>query len=125
MTSTTGTLLLRAVFKNEDHKILPGLYGRVRIPIPNAQKSALFVPETTLGFDQQGNYLLLVDSQNKVERRGVKTGIQQGDQRVIEQGLTGDEWVVVTGQMRAIPGAVVKPLRENPATEASQKISQP
>jgi RND family efflux transporter MFP subunit len=125
VTTTTGTLLLRAVFKNEDHKILPGLYCRVRIPIPNAQKPALFVPETALGFDQQGNYLLLVDSQNKVERRGVKTGIQQGDQRVVEQGLTGDEWVVVSGQMRAIPGAVVKPLRENPPTEASQKKIRP
>jgi len=78
-----------------------------------------------MGFDQQGNYLLLVDSHNKVERRGVKTGIQQGDLRVIEQGLTGDEWVVVSGQFRAIPGAEVKPLRANPATEAPQKKSQP
>lgn len=122
VTSNTGTLVLRATFHNGDHKLLPGLFCRVRIKLPNSERKALFVPETALGFDQQGSYLLLVDNQNNVERRGIKTGSQQGNLRMIEQGLTEDEWVVVSGQMRAIPGLAVQPVRGTVAAEASKKI---
>ena len=50
-----------------------------------------------LGFDQQGFYVLVVNENNLVERRGVTLGTQVDDLRVIEDGLKGDEWVVVNG----------------------------
>ena len=40
-----------------------------------------------------GAYVLVVDDKNVVERRAVKIGAKVGDRRVIEEGLTGDEWV--------------------------------
>jgi RND family efflux transporter MFP subunit len=112
ITPTTGTLLLRGIFANGDGKILPGLFARVRVRKINSEGMAVLVPETALGYDQQGTYVLVVNGQNEVERRGVKTGTQTGERRVVEEGLQGDEWVVVTGLLRAIPGAKVTPLRK-------------
>lgn len=112
VTSTTGTLLLRAVFNNADHKLLPGLYCRVRVQMIDSQRQALLVPETSLGFDQQGAFVLVVNDKNIVERRGVKTGIHKGALRVIEEGLNDEDWVVVSGLLRAMPGGTVSPERE-------------
>lgn len=113
ITSTTGTLLLRAIFPNADRKILPGLYCRVRVQMLKSQRIAALVPENALSFDQQGTYVLIVNDNNVVERRGIKTGMQQGELRVIDEGLKGDEWIVVSGLLRAIPGLTVTPVRES------------
>jgi RND family efflux transporter MFP subunit len=110
LTPTTGTLLLRGVFPNRDGKILPGLYARIRLPVE--KKEAWLLPETALGYDQLGPYLLLVNEENKVERRNVKTGMQVETFRVIAEGLSGNEWVVVKGTQRAIVGRKVTPEKE-------------
>ncbi|QLH38316.1 MAG: efflux RND transporter periplasmic adaptor subunit [Defluviicoccus sp.] len=105
---TTGTLLLRAIFPNPDHSMVPGLFARVRVPVGRIA-NAVLVPETAMGFDQIGRYVLIVDDKNVVERRGVEVGPQQGDYRVISSGLKGDERVIVNGLLRAIPGREVTP----------------
>lgn len=113
LTPTTGTLLLRGIFANADGKILPGLFGRVRLPkLDQQRRMALLVPQTALGYDQLGSYVLVVNGQDEVERRAIKTGSQVGEQWVVEEGLHGDEWLVVTGLLRAVPGSKVKPLRQ-------------
>ena len=70
LATTTGTLLMRGILPNTDGKILPGLYTRVRVPLE--QRRALLVPEVAVGHDQQGDYLLVVNDKNVVERRPVK-----------------------------------------------------
>lgn len=111
ITPTTGTLLLRGIFDNHDGTILPGLYGRVRVRKLDSERTALLLPQTALGYDQLGTYVLVVDGQNKVERRGVKTGEPIGGRIVIEEGVGPQDWVVVTGLLRAMPGAEVRPKR--------------
>jgi len=103
---------LRAIFPNADGTILPGLFARVRVLVVNSEKMALLVPEAAIGYDQLGSYLLVVDGNNVVERRPVKLGIQAGDNRVVEEGLNDQDWVIVTGLLRAIPGNTVKPIRK-------------
>lgn len=110
LTTTTGTLLMRGILPNRDGRILPGLYARVRVPLE--QKSALLVPEVAVGNDQQGAFVLVVNEKNVVERRGVKTGAAVDSQRAIDDGLKGQEWVVVNGLMRAAPGRQVTPERQ-------------
>jgi len=105
-------LLLRASYPNADGTILPGLFARVRLLVVNSEKMALVVPEAAIGYDQLGSYLLVVDDKNVVERRPVKLGIQADDGRVIEEGLGAQDWVIVTGLLRAIPGNTVKPIRK-------------
>ena len=117
LTTTTGTLLMRGILPNADGRILPGLYTRVRVPLE--QRSALLVPEVAIGHDQQGSYVLVVNDKNVVERRNVTTGAAVESRRVIGTGLTGGEWVVVNGVLKAAPGRTVAPERDGaPASEA-------
>jgi len=111
LTPTTGTLLLRGIFPNPDGKILPGSFARVQYLV-GTEKTELVVPEVALGYDQLGPYLLLVDEQNMVQQRPVKLGLRVDGGRVIQEGLTGDEWVIIEGQMRAFPGRRVTPVRK-------------
>ena len=106
--TSTGTLLLRAVFPNPDGRIFPGEFARIRLPI-GKQESAILVPQVAVQYDQQGNYVLIVNGDNIAERRNVKIGPQKDHSYVIENGLTGDERVVTDGVLKAIPGKPVTP----------------
>ncbi len=123
LTTTTGTLLMRGVLPNTDGKILPGLYTRVRVPLE--QRSAMLVPEVAVGHDQQGDYLLVVNDKNVVERRGVTTGPSVESRRVIATGLSGGEWVIVNGLLKAAPGRQVTPEREGDRGAAPPPPAQP
>jgi len=83
------------------------LFGRVRVPIE--QKEAFLVPELAVGISQAGRYVLIVNKDQIVEQRLVKTGQLERTLRVIEEGLAKDEWIVVNGIQRARPGAKVTP----------------
>jgi len=110
LTSTTGTLLMRGVFSNPDGKILPGLYARVHVPVKEGP--AFLVPQEAIGYDQRGSYVLMVNENNVVQRSSVRIGTLVDHLRVVEEGLTGNEWVVIRGVQKAIPGRQVTPERE-------------
>ena len=118
LTPTTGTLLMRGIFPNPAGKILPGLYARVRVPL--SKKISLLVPQEALGYDQRGSYVLMVTQENLVEHRSVKPGTSVENLRVIEEGLTGKEWVVIKGVQKAIPGRPVTPERQDSRTSPTQ-----
>jgi RND family efflux transporter MFP subunit len=108
LNQSTGTLPVRGVLPNSDRALLPGFFVRVRVPIDQEQ-NGLFVPDVALGSDQSGRYLLVVNSENVVEQRKVRVGPQEGELRVIEEGLKADDRVVTAGLLRAIPGQKVDP----------------
>jgi multidrug efflux pump subunit AcrA (membrane-fusion protein) len=93
--------------------MLPGQYARVRVPV-GKERSAILVPKAAVGFDQLGSYMMVVDDNNMVERRNVETGAPREDMYVIENGLTGNERVIVNGLVRAAPGRQVTPVQETP-----------
>jgi hypothetical protein len=64
--------------------------------------------------------VLIVNAQNIVERRSVKIGPLEASQRVIEEGLAGNERIVVRALLKARPGSPVSPQLENAATEGNQ-----
>jgi RND family efflux transporter MFP subunit len=109
LNQSTGTLPVRGVIPNPDRVLLPGYFVRVRVPVEE-QKDALLVSDTSLGSDQGGRYVLVVNGQNTVEQRHVRAGqLEDGGLRVIEEGLKSDDRVVVAGLLRAIPGQKVDP----------------
>ena len=108
LNQSTGTLAVRGLMPNPDRTLLPGFFVRVRVPY-DEQGNALLVPDVALGSDQAGRYVLVVNSENVVEQRKVTTGPLEGDLRVIESGLKGDDRVVIAGLLRAIPGQKVEP----------------
>jgi RND family efflux transporter MFP subunit len=105
---STGTLQVRGSIANQDYAFLPGMFVRVRVPVGTIQ-DALLVPDRALGIDQRGHYLLLVGQNDQVEQRPVVIGELLDGMRVISQGLGADDWVVVGGLQRAIPGNKVAP----------------
>jgi RND family efflux transporter MFP subunit len=118
---STGTLAVRGVLANAERVLLPGYYVRVRVPLAQ-QEGALLVPDVALGSDQSGRYVLVVNGDNVVEQRKVQAGPVEGDLRVIESGLKGDDRIVIAGLLRAIPGQKVDPqLRTIEASAAAAK----
>jgi multidrug efflux pump subunit AcrA (membrane-fusion protein) len=85
------------------------MFVRMRIPLAIQKSRALLVPDLALGADQGGRYLLVVDKDNVVQQRPVRTGQAVGDLRVITSGLAAEDRVVVSGLQKAIPGAKVVP----------------
>jgi RND family efflux transporter MFP subunit len=104
----TGTLRARGVFDNAKEYLTPGLFVRVRIPFGKAHP-ALLVNERAIGTDQRQKYLLTVNKEDMVEYRRVNVGRLLDGLRVIESGLRPDELVIVSGLLRARPGAKVQP----------------
>ena len=105
---STGTLAVRGIIPNADRVLLPGLFVRVRVPV-DTQDNALLVPDTALGSDQSGRYLLVLTKENVVEQRKVTIGPTDNGLRVIDSGLKPDDRVVIAGLLRVIPGEKVDP----------------
>lgn len=115
----TGTTLRRARIPNQDGQLVPGLFVRVRAPVGEPTPK-LLVSEVALGADQRGDYLLVVNAENKVEYRPVRLGARVGALRVIEEGVQPGEWVVVNGLQRALPGAVVNPQQTSMVAQSDE-----
>jgi RND family efflux transporter MFP subunit len=107
--ATTGTMRIRGILQNEAGKLVPGMFARLSVP-GSGRYNAVLVPDAAIGNDQSQRDVLVIDKDNKVAMRPVKLGALFGDMRSIVSGLSKDERVVVNGQMRARPGAVVNPL---------------
>jgi RND family efflux transporter MFP subunit len=103
----TGTWRLRAVFKNADHALYPGLYVRIRLPIGEPHKAVL-VAEQALGTDQGQKFVFVVTKTGKVDRRRVKMGRLHDGLRAVE-GVEPGEKVVVNGLQRIREGMPVRP----------------
>jgi membrane fusion protein, multidrug efflux system len=87
----------------------------VRTPVAQQDK-ALLTRNDAIGTSQEGSYVLVVGSDNVVQRKVVTTGVRDGQLRVIESGLSPDDWVVTEGVQRAFPGAKVDPQRAQMAS---------
>ena len=106
LSTSSGTMLLRATLTNQDRALLPGFFARVRIPL--GQPQPMFVlPNSALGNDQEGDYVLVVQEGDLVARRSVVKGPLTATGRAIRSGITGADRVVVNGLMSARPGAKV------------------
>lgn len=107
----TGSILLRSVFPNDDGRIVPGLFARIRIPLSDRRPS-LLVEERAIGTDQAQKYVLTLTSTNTVAYQSVKLGPAIEGKRIVRAGLRGDEQIVVNGLQRVRPGMLVTPQQE-------------
>jgi RND family efflux transporter MFP subunit len=107
--ASTGTLQVRGILKNPDRNLLPGLFVRMRLPKGHVARGALLVPARAIGEDQGGLYLMVVNKDDVVEQRYVKTAEQVGNFRVISSGLAPEDRVVIGDLWRISPGLKVTP----------------
>jgi RND family efflux transporter MFP subunit len=104
---STGTIAVRAVFKNPDGLLLPGQYVTVLV---SRRKPRIMpvVPQSAVQEDREGPYVLVVDGQNKVVLRRIKTGPFSGSNWAVEKGLVKGEMVIIEGLQKVRPGQSVK-----------------
>jgi RND family efflux transporter MFP subunit len=107
----TGSILVRAVFSNDDGSLVPGLFARIRIPLSD-RHAALLVSDRAIGTDQSQKYVLSLTSTNTVAYQPVQLGPLVNGQRVVRSGLKAGEEIVVNGLERVRPGMPVTAQRE-------------
>lgn len=106
ISTSTGTIQLRAEYQNEDKAIFPGVFTRVRIPLGEPE-SLPVVPNDAIGTDQEGDYLLVVNANDIVVRHAVEKGPATKHGIAIKSGITAQDRVVVNGFQNAKPGEKV------------------
>jgi RND family efflux transporter MFP subunit len=106
----TGTIEGRAVFENPQGIIEPGMFGRARL-IGSGEYQALLVPDAAIGTDQSRKFVYVVDDENQAEMRFVQLGpLQDGDLRVIRDGLAETDRIVIGGIQQVRAGSPVNPV---------------
>jgi len=105
--SGTGTIQARGVFPNEDRELIPGLFVRVRAAVGRPQ-ARLLVDARAVSADQRGDHVWVVREDNTVARRPVKLGPLRDEMRVIREGISRDDRVVVNGLLRVRAGIRVR-----------------
>lgn len=112
----SGTIRARARFENSEGTLIPGLFGRVRLP-GRGPYAALAVPDTAILTDQITKIVYIVDTDGKVSARPVEIGQLEGDLRVVESGVIETDMIVLSGLMQIRPGMTVDP---RPAAASSE-----
>jgi RND family efflux transporter MFP subunit len=106
--AASGTIRLRAIFDNKDLFLTPGLFGRVTIGASDPYRGIL-LPDEAIGSDQDRRVVYVVGENNVVSLKSVRIGPRIDGYRVIRDGLTGNETLVVNGLVRVRPGAPITP----------------
>jgi membrane fusion protein (multidrug efflux system) len=115
---TTGSVPVRALVPNPRSVLLPGMYVRARLQ-EGTDPDALLVPQRGVTRDRSGNAIaLIVDKAGKVELRRLETDRAIGSSWLVTAGIAPGDHVIVEGQQRVKPGAIVKEVVAPPEPSA-------
>ena len=107
--ANSGTIRARAVIPNPELFITPGQFGRLRIPGSNPYE-AIIVPDSAITTDQSNRIVMSVSEDGTVVPIVIQPGPSQpGGLRIVREGLSGDEKIIINGLLRARPGGKVTP----------------
>jgi membrane fusion protein (multidrug efflux system) len=83
--------------------------------------TVLAIPRAAVLSDQQGDYVYVVDAQNKAQQRRIQLGQSTPSTAVVTSGLTEGELVISEGLQRARPGEVVSPGPASPPPQVAPR----
>lgn len=107
VSESTGTVTLRALFDNPDRFLLPGMFVRTVVQ-EGSRGNSVLAPQQGIIRDRTGAATaFVVNSNNEVELRQVKTGRSVGHNWVIEDGLQVGDRLILEGLQKIRPGAPV------------------
>lgn len=114
---STGTVDMRAVLKNDNQELNNGVYVKVTFPYKDV-KDAVLIPESSIGTDQSGRYIYVVEN-DTVRYRSVQVGqLQRDNMREIVKGLSANEYYITKALTRVRNGQAIKPVVEQPEVNA-------
>jgi RND family efflux transporter MFP subunit len=115
VSTSTGTLGIRATFPNPEGTLKPGLFSRVRLVTRDAV-NALLVPQSAIQQLQGTQSVFVLGPDSKIQQRTITTGATVGTLEIVNSGLQPGDQIVVEGTQKVQPGMVVK------AQQAPQQI---
>jgi multidrug efflux system membrane fusion protein len=118
----SGTIRVRAVFRNEDGRLIPGQFARVRMGQPQ-QQTLVMIDERAIGTDQDKKFVMLVSDDNRAVYRGITLGGAVDGRRIVTAGLKSGERIVVSGLQRVRPGVLLKTQIAQTGLRGSQQAS--
>ena len=104
--TTSGTVQLKAIFPNQQRQLWPGTFVNVDLTT-SVVRNALTIPIDALQQNDQGQFVYVVGSDNRVANRPVEVAQRLHAVALISKGLQAGETVVVQGQYRLTPETVV------------------
>jgi multidrug efflux system membrane fusion protein len=102
----TSTIRLKATFPNEEERLWPGEFVRLRLLV-NMLKDAATIPSAAVQRSSQGVFAWVIKPDDTAENRPLEVGPSAGDITAVTRGLKPGEQVVVSGQYRLRPGTKV------------------
>uniref|UniRef100_UPI00289EF405 MdtA/MuxA family multidrug efflux RND transporter periplasmic adaptor subunit n=1 Tax=Pantoea septica TaxID=472695 RepID=UPI00289EF405 len=122
--ATTGTIKMKARFDNQDDKLFPNQFVNARLKV-NTLQDAIVIPAAALQMGNEGHFVWVVNSDNKVSKKSVTAGLQDSHQVVINAGLSAGERVVTDGLDRLTEGAQVEVVAPQSTALKSSRAAQP
>ena len=104
----SGTIRARAIVRNPDGFLTPGMFGRARL-LGSGTYRAMMIPDSAIVADQTRKLVWVVGRDNKITQRPVETGPVVEGLRVIRAGLAPTDRVAIDGIGRLQPGMPVTP----------------
>ena len=120
----TGTIAIRLKFPNPDRLLLPGQYVTVLLADAKPEKQVV-VPQAAVQQNQSGPFVLVVDGNDQVQSRAIKTAQRVGTGIVVTEGLVPGQTIVVEGIQKVKPGAKVNVTFQNPSGSAENVDDTP
>lgn len=102
-----------------DRALKPG--GFAAVEIKAGAVTAAVLPESAIQNDRDGSFVYIVNKQDKVQRRAVKTGIITQQGIAINEGLDGTERVVLYAGGFLNPDETVKPKLVKTAAQSTAR----
>lgn len=121
---TTGTIKMKARFDNQDDKLFPNQFVNARLKV-NTLQDAIVIPTAALQMGNEGHFVWVVNSDDKVSKKSVTAGLQDSQQVVITAGLNTGERVVTDGLDRLTEGAKVEVVAAQSTALKSSRAAQP
>ncbi len=116
----TGTLKLRAEFANKELNLFPNQFVNIHL-LTETLHNAITIPQVTLQYGSKGGFVYVVDSNNSVHVRDVKTASSQSGNIVIEDGLSVGETVVIDGLDKLKDKMKVIPVKKDAPSQQGHK----
>jgi multidrug efflux system membrane fusion protein len=110
----TGTVELKAMFANPQHRLWPGQSVDARLVL-GTHEDALTVPPAAIQRGQSGLFTYVVDAGNKASVREITVGDGDATRVQVTRGLSAGERVVIDGQYRLVPDALISEAQQEPA----------
>ena len=124
---STGSVTLRAVFPNPDRVLLPGMFVHAQL-VAGARSDAILVPQQGVTRNPRGQAVaMVVNDENKVEQRLIKTDRTVGNRWLVSEGLEVGEQLITEGLHMVQPGMQVEPVPaanvEAPPVQGSPQVN--